>query len=100
MSDEDDDDLDETKRRFAAVVREYGEFDRIHPDDRLHPNRHLCGMLKVASLLRDPTRFNITTNGDILYLPVPTEMTDADIRYLVLCGVGYDDGFERLRMFV
>lgn len=87
----------------AFNSRQEFEFSNIADDDRLHPNRAICGMMKVASLLKKgPTSFEPHSEHDILYLcPVDElkDLTGQDIAYLIRCGVHYDRREGSLAMF-
>lgn len=83
---------------MAANNDEYGEFERIPEAERLHPARKLCGFLKLASLMRDPSAFPIDAVHDEIYLATPEELrrdvTEADIVYLIRCTVRWNsDGY-------
>ena len=88
--------------RFEAVSYAYLDFDNIPVADRLHPSDDLCGILKVASLMKDPQDFSFHAEHDELYLPNIedlVDLTDKDILYLVRCGISYDTDNECLYCF-
>ena len=81
---------------------EYLQFDRIPEADRLHPSQGLCGVLKIASLLKDPAKWEHHAEHDILYLAdayLLKKLTPDDVRYLRRCGVHYDDEGDCLAHF-
>lgn len=79
----------------------FGSFDRIPLSERLHPDRFLCGCLKIASLMEDPSKFNCCTEGqhDIIFLPTPHSLSDEDVRYLVRCGFHFSQETEGLAYY-
>jgi hypothetical protein len=92
----------ETYERFERFEEEYLEFNRVPDADRLHPDRRLCGYLKVYSLLHPEEQINFVlwAEHDIVHLPVPHELTDDQIVYLLRCGIGYDADTDSLRDLV
>jgi hypothetical protein len=93
-------DYEERFEKYSG--QEYIKFDRIPESDRLHPDRTLCGYLKVYELLNPEQRqtFSLCAGHDEVWLPLPEGMTDADIVYLLRCGIGYDAGTASLHDFV
>lgn len=82
----------------------FHRFDETIPaDKRLHPNRDLCGLLKVASLMIDPEKFDMHAEHDVVYLAhegeIREDITDEDVIYLKACGIFYDSEFECLSKF-
>jgi hypothetical protein len=88
---------------FLKHDDEYLEFDRIHPDNRIHPARDICAMLYlyardgksgevIGAAARDWIAFGFNVDG--------CELTEADVVYLLRCGVRYDGETDRLMMFV
>lgn len=80
--------------RFEAIGNaEYGKFERIPENDRLHPSKVLCGYLKVASLMLIPSKFGVCAEHDCVFLPDVRKLkalSDEDIVYLSRCGIHYD----------
>lgn len=74
---------------------EYLDFDKIPDSEKLHPSRTFCALLKIASLMKDSSRFDYEANHDIIWLPSEDEynhpLTDEEILYLVRCGIHWDD---------
>lgn len=80
----------------------YRKFEEIPEKDRLHPNRRICAFLKVYGLMKDPTKFDVCAEHDIIYLTTVDslkEITDEDIVYLHRCGIFYDSNSDSLAMF-
>jgi hypothetical protein len=78
------------EERFEQYYDEFLEFERIPPEERLHPDYTLCGYLKVYSLLKKPTKYWLAAEHDIVYLAQEEdlkELTDEDIIYLQRCGI-------------
>ena len=72
------------------------KFENIPESERLHPDKTLCGLLKVYSLLIDPTSGVFRgADHDIIGLPHEREiipLTKEDVIYLKRCGVHYNLG--------
>ena len=86
--------------RFENVNDDYLKFDQI--EKPLHPSNDLAGLLKIASLLKDPTNFPMSADHDSLYLARPedmVELTDDDILELTRCGISYDSSNDCLFKF-
>ncbi len=88
-------DYNRLKEMFADVDDgEYLEFERIPEAERLHPELTLCGLLKVASLLKEQWMWQHHAEHDVLLLAdaeTLRELTPADVLYLVRCGIHYND---------
>lgn len=106
--DKDDDCVDEEDcivAKFDATEGEYLEFDRIPDAEKLHPDRTLCGYLKVWSLLRpDAKRKRVVeaADHDIVYLSdldKLVDLTQDDIIYLRRCGIHFNEEFWCLADF-
>ena len=92
--------------RLAALFPEdddqFLKFDLISEADRLHPSRRLCGLLKIAELMREPESFGFSSEHDVVYLANADdlrEITPDEAVYLSRCGVHYEDDVECLAMF-
>ena|ERR1019366_6491772 len=91
------------KDRLDAYACIRTPFKDIPEGERLHPNRYLCALLKVASLLIKPERFDMCPEHDILYLASERKLkplTAEDILYLSRCGVHYNTENGCLAMFM
>ena len=82
---------------------EFLKFSRIPESDRLHPSMEVCGILKIASLLTDPSKCDMSAEHDVLYLPNAAEfvatMTIDDAIYLSRCGIMWESQFDCFYMF-
>lgn len=83
----------ELQELFEKHNSEYLKFERIPEKDRLHPNRTLCGYLKLATLHQDPKDFSVAADHDIVYLATARDLvesvTEQDVIYLRRCGIHY-----------
>lgn len=87
---------------FDIHQSEYYKFERIPENQRLHPNRKLCGLLKLVSLFKDPNRFEMEGQHDIIYLAHEDDvrpLTTDDVIYLSRCGIHRDSEGDCLAMF-
>jgi hypothetical protein len=81
---------------------EYLEHDKIPKEERLHPSRTLSGYLKLASLMKDPSQFDVETKWEeTMWLCViddlrKKDVTEADVIYLLRCGISYDESSDCL----
>ena len=90
------------EKLFEDVTLNYLKFEEIHLGDRLHPNRRLCGLLKVYSLTKEKSKFYIHAEHDTVYLADADELKPLsyeDALYLARCGVSYDKEFDCLVMY-
>lgn len=81
---------------------EHGEFERIPKEQRLHPSEDLCGLMKVASLMKKPERFCLNGGHEQIWLADHKDLkplTDADVIYLLRCGIWWDTGNDCLSTF-
>ncbi len=68
--------------------------------DKLHPSQDLCGMLKLASLMKHPEKFEFGAEHDEMFFYVRSEdlsknTTEDDLLYLAKCGITLiDDAFH------
>jgi hypothetical protein len=87
-------DTDLFEQWFEQNDKEYCEFDRIPEAERLRPARKLCGLLKVASLMKDPADFSFHAEHDEIFLAAPDDLrpdvTEADVVSLLRCSVRWD----------
>lgn len=78
-------------------------YDSIPAEKRLHPSRHLCRLLAVASMMKAPEKFSVHAEHDIIYLceigELREDLTSDDIIYLARCGVFYDSECACLACF-
>lgn len=90
--------------RFKKFDSEHPQFDRIPEAERLHPNRHICGLMKIYALAARPSKLDFCAEHDCVYVhPGPSEfaaeLSDADIIYLSRCGFHYDTEGDCLAFF-
>lgn len=98
--------ISETLKAWFKRTSDFDEFlrfEKIPESERLHPNRELCGLLKVAALMKTPKDFSICATHDEIYLVSADElrddMTEEDVLYLHRCGVRWDSSHDCLAMF-
>lgn len=88
---------------FEKFEEDHHTFEKIPVADRLHPSRRLCAFLKIASLMDDPSDFNLSAEHDEIWIADADDLrddtTEDDIRYLARCGVRYDSEVDSLAMF-
>ncbi len=78
--------------KFEELTEEYLKFERI--PDKLHICPTLCGYLKVASLYKNPAKFSVAAEHDVVYmgwLDDLRKVTEEDIVYLLRCGISFND---------
>lgn len=81
---------------------EYIRFDRIPESERLHPSRDMSGLLKLASLMENPSMWEIAASAHDEFWPAgpdPKDVTEEDFLYLNRCGVRWDNDIECWAMF-
>lgn len=73
---------------------EHGKFERIDPADRLHPAKRLCGFLKLAAMMTDPSQWSVHAGRDEVFLAGVDELrpdvAESDMLYLMRCGIRWD----------
>lgn len=77
---------------------EYLKFDLIPKDEQLHPSGKLCGILKLVSLMTEPSGFTFQAEHDELFLCGLDELatiSEEDFVYLNRCGLSFDDEVEQ-----
>lgn len=86
-----------TSKALYALFEKYSHednFDAIFQNDKLNPNQFLCGLLKIASLLKNPSKFPMVAEHDVVYLAgiddLVDNVCDHDVVYLRRCGIFYD----------
>ena len=67
------------------------KFERIPPEDKLHPHSEICGLMKVFACSKEP--FHLSARHENLYVAwiKSVNMTEEDVVYLARCGICYDD---------
>ncbi len=105
----DDEDKPSLSERFEAIddAMEYEDsnFDKIPTDQKLHPSSDLCGMMYLASKMKEPAGFGLHGEHDTVLFSVSGEddlkepLTDDDIRYLLRCGIRWMSEYDSLGMF-
>lgn len=84
---------------FDKHEDEFGEFERIPEADRRHPRRDLCAMLYLHERFGGDFKAVCHAEHDEIWLDwEPDQLTEADVIYVVRCGVRYSD--DSLCMFV
>lgn len=90
-----------TQELFDDHADDPNDFADIPEADRLHPNEALCGLLKLASLLKDPTKLRVEgcLNSDSypeVFLAkerwLVRDLTEDEAIYLLRCGIFFDGG--------
>jgi hypothetical protein len=79
---------------FEKYEDNHLDFDSIPADKRLHPQDDLCALLKVSSLMKDPSKFNLRAEHDEIFFGDFEDLgtvTEEDVLYLARCGVSWDD---------
>ena len=79
------------------------EFERIPEKDRLHSIPLLCGLLKIATMLRDPGNFPCAAEHDEFILADLEELvplTEEDVQYLSRCGISFSRKNGYFRCYV
>jgi len=88
---------------FSDDDDEFLHFERIPEGERLHPSACVCGMMKVASLLKKgPKSFDVCAEHDCVYLAQADDLrniTQEDAVYLSRCGVALSSDTDSLYMF-
>lgn len=90
---------DNLEELFEKHEDELLKFDRIPESQRLHVSDDLCGLIKIASLLKEPAKFDFSAGHDIVYLSNPCdlkELAEDDVIYLLRCGIHFDSEVECL----
>ncbi len=73
------------------------KFSRIPATERLHESEVLCGLLKLASLMKKPRTFEMSAEHDVVYLADAKQLqnvTEADLVYLLRCGLNWDSSVD------
>ena len=81
---------------------EHLKFERIPKAERLHPSDDLCGLLKVASLMKNPAKFSMNAGHDQIWLADwddLKQLTEEDVVYLLRCGIWWDGDVDCLSTF-
>ncbi len=92
------------EERFEQVDEDFLKFKHIQ--NPLHNRADICAFLLLDKLVPSNSRYIIAcAEHDKIWLNIDIEKlneiaTDADILYLVRCGVLYDTDVESLAMFV
>ena len=79
---------------FEKHEDEHLKFDSIPVKDRLHPKDDLCALLKVSSLMKDPSRLFLRAAHDEIFFGFLEDLgpiTEEDVLYLTRCGVRWDE---------
>ena len=80
---------------------EFLKFDSIPPEERRHVRSDLCAMLYLHDRLGGMGDAVVAASHDEIWLAWRYEkLTEADVVYLLRCGVRYSDGTDSLCMFV
>lgn len=91
------------RERFDMIEQAYKgdlDFDKIPVDKRLDQSPYICGILKVAQMLKEPSKFYLHGEHDEIYFNDLNDFepfSDDDIIYLLRCGVRAKQG--SLHMF-
>lgn len=81
---------------FDKHATEYNRFDKISREARLHENKAACALQYIVNLSGDKSgeKVDIVSYGEGVSLSHPdldlNAMTEADVVYLLRCGVKYD----------
>ena len=79
---------------YVANEEEFGEFDRIPDEQVLHGHTHICGLIKMLELMKDPSVFEFRAYYKSLWLTdlnnVHNNLTEEDYLYLLRCGIYYN----------
>ena len=81
-------------KMFAEADDEYLEFVAIPIHKRVHSDRHICGLMKLATLIERGKHFTLGAGHNVIYLAsagqVTDEITQEDVVYLARCGQHFD----------
>jgi len=87
---------------FEKYNEEYIHFERIPVDERLSEVESMCGLLYINKLIKDPTKFEMAADHDIIYITPIQALRGLDVEdviYLCRCGIHYNDEYECLAIF-
>ena len=81
---------------------EHVEFERIPEAERRHPRPDLCGLLYLHEKLGGTGDAIEAAEHDMVYLDFDgvDNLAEADVIYLLRCGILWDNRNESLYMFV